>query len=144
MGFIDGNAPEFFAYERWQMGWLDDEQIFCQTEGEQTVTLSAIETIGGVKAVMIPVSETKVVVVESRRRLGYDANLVKEGALVYTVDTSIYSGEGALVVYPILENDPYRDQSPLTVGESFTIDGVTITVLEATNESDTVQVTINQ
>ncbi|HRJ75896.1 MAG TPA: hypothetical protein PLX90_07860, partial [Anaerolineales bacterium] len=127
-----------------QMGWLDDEQIFCQTEGEQTVTLSAIETIGGVKAVMIPVSETKVVVVESRRRLGYDANLVKEGALVYTVDTSIYSGEGALVVYPILENDPYRDQSPLTVGESFTIDGVTITVLEATNESDTVQVTINQ
>ncbi|HCB02479.1 MAG TPA: hypothetical protein DEP19_08865, partial [Anaerolineae bacterium] len=144
MGFIDGNAPEFFAYERWQMGWLDDEQIFCQTEGEQTVTLTAIETIGGVKAVMIPVSETKVVVVESRRRLGYDANLIKEGALVYTVDTSIYSGEGALVVYPILENDPYRDQSPLAIGESFTIDGVTITVLEATNESDTVQVTINQ
>ena len=93
---------------------------------------------------MIPVSETKIVVVESRRRLGYDANLVKEGALVYTVDTSIYSGEGTLIVYPILENDPYRDQSPLAVGESITVDGVTITVLEATNESDTVQIIVNQ
>lgn len=144
MGFIDGNAPEFFAYERWQMGWLDDEQIFCHISGEQTVTLTAIETIGGVKAVMIPVSETKVVVVESRRRLGYDANLIKEGALVYTVDTSIYSGEGALVVYPILENDPYRDQSPLAVGESITVEGITITVIETTSETDTVQVTVNQ
>lgn len=144
MGFIDGNAPEFFAFERWQMGWLDDEQIICQTDGEQTVTLTAIESIGGIKAVIIPISETKVVVVESRRRLGYDANLVKEGALIYTIDTSIYSGEGPLVVYPILENDPYRDQSPLAVGESFTIDGVTITVIEATNEGDVVQVTVTK
>lgn len=144
MGFIDGNAPEFFAFERWQMGWLDDNQIFCQLDGEQTITLTAIETIGGTKAVIIPVSETKVVVVESRRRLGYDANLIKEGALVYTIDTSIYSGEGSLVVYPILENDPYRDQSPLAVGESFTIDGVIITVIEATSAGDVVQVTVTK
>lgn len=140
MSYITGKAPEFFAFERWQMGWLDDNQIFCQLDGEQTVTLSAIETIGGIKAVMIPVSETKVVAVESRRRLGYDANLIKEGALIYTVDTSIYSGDGPLIVYPILENDPYRDQSPLAVGETFTIDGVTITVIEATSEGDTVQI----
>lgn len=144
MGYIDGNAPEYFAYERWQLGWLDDEQIFCQTSGEQTVELSAIETIGGTKAVMIPVSETKVVVVESRRRLGYDVTLLKEGALVYTIDTSIYSGEGPLVVYPILENDPYRDQAPLALGETITVEGVTITVLESTNGGDTVQVVVNQ
>jgi M6 family metalloprotease-like protein len=144
MGFIAGKAPEFFAFERWQMGWLDDNQIFCQLDGEQTVMLTPIETVDGIKAVMIPVSETKVVVVESRRRLGYDANLVKEGALVYTVDTSIYSGEGPLVIFPRLENDPYRDQSPLAVGESVTVDGVTITVLEATSAVDVVQVTVTK
>lgn len=142
MGYIDGDAPEFFAFERWQLGWLDDTQIFCQPDGEQTVTLSALETQGGVKAVMVPISQNKVVVVESRRSVGYDANLSKTGALVYTVDTSIYSGEGTLVVYPILENDPYRYKSPLAVGESVTVDGVTVTVLEATDQGDTVLVTI--
>ncbi len=142
MGFIAGSAPELFAFERWQLGWLTDEQIFCQTEGELTITLAAVETPGGTKAVMIPVSASKVVVIESRRALGYDTELPKPGALVYTVDTSIYSGEGTLVVYPVLENDPYRYKSPLAVGESVTVDGVTVTVLEATGQGDTVQVTV--
>lgn len=142
MGFIDGKAPEYFAFERWQLGWLDDAQIFCQPEGEQTTTISAIETSGGIKAVIIPVSQNKVVVVESRRAVGYDAELPKQGALVYTVDTSIYSGEGTLAVYPVLANDPYRYESPLGVGESVTVEGVTVTVLETTDQSDTVQVTV--
>jgi len=140
MGYIDGSAPEFFAFERWQMGWLDDSQIFCLPDGEQTVTITPVEQAGGVKAVMIPVSESRVVVVESRRPLGYDAALVKPGALVYTVDTSISSGNGTLVVYPILENDPYRNLSPLAEGESVTMDGVTVTVLSADANGDSVQV----
>lgn len=144
MGYIDGLAPEFFAFERWQMGWLDDSQIICQPEGEQVVSLTPIEMAGGIKAVMIPVSGSKVVVVESRRPLGYDANLAKPGALVYTVDTSIESGAGTLVVYPILENDPYRHQSPLAAGESVTVDGVTITVVNAGEQGDTVQVIVTK
>ena len=144
MGYIDGKAPELFAFERWQLGWLDDEQIFCQQTGEETVTLSAIEIAGGVKAVMVPIDNAKGVLVESRRALGYDKNILKSGALIYTVDTSIASGAGPIVVYPILENDPYRDQSPLAVGESVTVEGVTITVLESIEMSDTVQVTVDQ
>lgn len=144
MGYIDGLAPEFFAFERWQLGWLDDGQILCLPLGEQTVTISPIETVGGTKAVMIPVSQSKVVVVESRRPLGYDANLPKAGALVYTVDTSIASGEGTLVVHPQLSGDPYRNQSPLAVGEYVTVDGVTITVITADEQSDTIQLVINK
>jgi hypothetical protein len=144
MGFIGGTAPEFFAFERWMLGWLDDEQIICQETGDETISLSAIESSGGTKAVMVPISDTKVVVVESRRALGYDAKLIKSGALVYTVDTSVYSGKGAIVVYPVLDNDPYRDQSPLAVGESVTVENVTITVLEATDGGDTVQVTVTK
>jgi len=144
MGYIDGLAPEFFAFERWQLGWLGDEQIICLQKGEQTVALTPIETEGGVKAVMIPVSESKVVVVESRRAVGYDAGLLKSGALVYTVDTSIPSGEGTLVIYPILEGDPYRYQSPLAIGEVVTVDGVTVTVLDASDGGDTVEITITK
>ena len=144
MGFIAGEAPEFFAYERWQLGWIDDAQIFCQPDGTQSTILTAVETAGGTKAVMVPISESKVLVVESRRPGGSDANLSKAGALVYTVDTSVYSGEGTLVVYPIDEGDPYRYQSPLAVGESVTVEGITVTVLEATDQGDTIQVTVTK
>ena len=94
MGFIDGSAPGFFAFERWQLSWLDDEQIICQMTSDQTTTLTPIETQGGIKAVIVPISESKALVVESRRPVGADAELVKSGALVYLADTSIYSGKG--------------------------------------------------
>lgn len=142
MGYIDGDAPEFFAFERWQMKWLSDDQIVCQLTNDLTATLSAIEVAGGHKAVVVPISRNKILVVESRRALGYDKDLPKAGALVYMVDTSVYSGEGTLVVYPVLENNPYRYQSPLAKGESVTVENITVTVLDATAEGDTVQVTI--
>jgi hypothetical protein len=142
MGFISGKAPEWLAYERWYLGWLDDNQIICQQTGDETTTLSAIETAGGVKAVMVPTGPTTAVVVESRRAVGYDAQLVKPGALVYTIDTSTPGGEGLVQVLPAIDNDPYRDQSPLAVGESVTVGPVTITVTAADSTGDTVRVTI--
>lgn len=140
MGLIDGNAPEYFAFERWQLGWLDDTQIVCLPSGGDTVTLAAIESTGGTKAVIVPLSQSRAVVVESRRRLAYDANLVKPGALVYIVDTSVSSGNGPLVVQPVRENDPHRDRSPLGVGESITVEGVTITSLSDREDGDVVRV----
>lgn len=141
MGFVSGSAPEYFAFERWQLGWLDDAQIVCKPQNDQPITITPVETAGGLKAVVIPLSKSKVLVVESRRPLGFDAALPKAGALVYTVDTAIASGEGALVVYPQIEGDPYRYQSPLAVGESLAVRGVTITVTASSEQGDTVEVT---
>jgi M6 family metalloprotease-like protein len=140
MGRIDGNAPEYFAFERWQLGWLDDTQIVCLPSGGDTVTLSAIESMGGTKAVIVPLSDSRAVVVESRRRLGHDTNLVNEGPLVYIVDTSLRNGGGPLVIHPVLPNDPNRDRSPLRVGQSLTLEGVTITSLSHREDGDAVRV----
>ena len=129
MGRIDANAPEYFAFERWQLGWLDDSQIVCLPSGERRVFLSAIEITLGIKAVIVPLSESRAVVVESRQPFGHDLNLVKPGALVYMVDTSVRTGEGPLVIQNVLENDPNRDRSPLGYEESITVEGVTITGL---------------
>ncbi len=134
MNDIGGNAPEFLAYERWLLDWLDDEQIICQEGSDQTTTITPIETPGGIKAVMVPVGESRLVAVESRRALGFDEKLTTSGALVYTVDTSILTQQGPIVV----ENN----RIPLKAGETLIIEGVTITVLEANDGGDTVQVTI--
>src|SRR5207247_1671509 len=47
MGLISGLAPEYFAYERWLLGWLDDAQVSCQQSTDSTVTLTPIEQNGG-------------------------------------------------------------------------------------------------
>lgn len=135
-------APGMFAFERWQLGWMDDGQIVCQTGGEQTTDLSAIEQAGGTKAVMIPLGERSALVVESRRATGTDQDLVKEGALVYTVDTSVERNGAPIRVLPAFEDDLYREQSPLAQGESITHCNITITNVAAGAEGDMVNVSI--
>lgn len=142
MGLINGRAPEYFAFERWQLGWLDDDQIVCQESGEQTTELSAIEVPGGTKAVIVPLDGTRALVIESRRALGYDTALEEVGALVYLVDTNIYSGEGTIVVLPEEGAGQYKYGAPLAPGETLEFEGVTITVLEASDQSDTVHISI--
>lgn len=138
-------APSLTAWERYVLGWVDDSQVDCMNprkDGEFTSTVTPINTTGGKKAVMIPVGETKVVVVESRRRQTYDANMTKEGALVYLVDSSIQSGNGPLKIYPAGGvDDPWFANSPRAVGESVTVEGVKIEVLSSTSSGgDTVRV----
>lgn len=142
MGLISGAAPEFMAHHRWMMDWLDDSQIFCQQTAEETVYLTPVETAGGVKALMVPVDPTKLVVVESRRAVGYDSALPKEGALVYVVDSSISTGQGGIEIFPKL-SDPLFYDSPLAVGESVTVEGVTIEVISANSAADQVRVTVS-
>lgn len=141
MGMISGRAPEHFAIERWQLGWLDDGQMVCVQEGTRDVELTAVESVGGTKAVMVPVGPTRLIVVESRRPIGYDSALGEPGALVYVVDSGVATGTGPIVVQPVAD-DPLRSDSPLAPGESITVEGVTITVVQATDGGDTVQVTV--
>jgi hypothetical protein len=126
------------------LGWLDDNQVVCQLTNEATTTLTAIENKDGTKAVMVPTGPTSAIVIESRRALGYDKKIVKTGALVYVVDTSIASGAGVIQVYPIKKNDPAFNKAPLAVGESLTVGKVTVTVTEATDTGDTIKVTVAQ
>ena len=137
---LDSNSPGYLAWERWLLGWIDDSQIYCMTEQTTSQLISPVERKGGMKAVIVPISSSKVVVVESRRAEGVDKNLKKAGALVYVVDSSIQSGFGPVRVYPADRSDPRRLQSPRAEGESVTVEGVTITVKSSSTVGDQVEV----
>ena len=149
-------ALEMLAWHRWQLGWLAPEQVRCMTDPAATVSLRPIAEPGdGIAMVAIPLSDTELIVVESRRKIGYDAGwhyrwangettllpgLDTEGLLVYTVDTRRAttrlplglvgdSGNGQVDEYPIL-----------TVGESVTTHGYTITLQTASDETHTVAI----
>jgi M6 family metalloprotease-like protein len=129
MNDIAGHAPEYLAWERWHAGWLDDDQILC-VASDTTATIGPIEVSGGPKAAVVKVGPNRVVVIESRRAVGYDHALQREGAVVYVVDTSIESGYGPIQVA--------NDRLALLPGESVTVDGVTVTVSGATAAGDTI------
>lgn len=143
MGFssYESNSPSLFAYERWNLGWLDDSQIKCMSESKTTQLITPVETIGGIKAVMVPISKTKAVVIESRRALGIDSKLAKSGALVYVVDSTNQSGLGPVQVYPSdVTSDPRYLKAPRTVGEKITVEGIAVTVTQSNESGDTVEI----
>jgi len=143
MGTQAGNAPGFFAFERWVLGWIDDNQIVCHENGEAEVELEAIEKIGGTKAILVPMDSTSAVVVESRRKMGVDAR-TREGALVYLVNTAMPGGYGPIQVKPGMKSDyEFLQDAPMVKGDTYTFKNVTVEVLESNEESDKVKVTVN-
>jgi len=138
---FDGNAPSLFAFERWNLGWLDDSQIVCSSEKAISQLIAPVQTTGGIKALILPLSRTKALVVESRRAIGLDSKIAKTGALVYTVDSSVQSGNGPVRVYPnSVSTDPRYLQAPRAVGESVTVEGITVTVTSSDLNGDTVSI----
>jgi len=136
------NSPSLLAFERWNLGWLDDSQIECMKGSSLTKLITPVQSSGGTKAIIIPISRTKALVVESRRALGIDKALAKSGALVYLVDSSLQSGKGPVQVYPSdLKNDPRYLLAPRAAGESVIVEGITIKVTQSDSSGDTVEIT---
>ena len=98
--------------------------------------------------VAIPVSDSEVIVIENRRKTGYDRGkeyaagpsgtettypaLINEGVLVYTVDASRGGGDLPLKVAGDSGDGQVDDFPILVEGRSVTVHGYTITVLSTT------------
>ena len=143
-GFGFGHTPyAMLAWSRWQLGWLEPSQIRCIVEPSATVTLTAIDQPGdGVAMIAVPVGETEVIVIESRRDRGYDRGYLRgydrdatnnDGVLVYTVDSSLSE---LPIRFATDGGEGIMDQSPiLPVGTSITVKGYEITVVEDTGDT---------
>ena len=141
-------ADEMLAWHRWQLDWLGESQVRCLSGSEASVTLAPIaQPDGQVAMAAIPLNAREVIVVESRRKLGYDADvlltgprgetvsfpaLLHEGALVYTVDMLTPSGHLPMRIAGDSGNGQVDGYPVLEVGESVTVRGYTIT-LDADN-----------
>lgn len=128
MSYILGDAREYLGWERWLLGWIDDADVVCAPRGQTSATLVPIETAGGTKMIVAPTGATTAVVVESRRSIGHDTDLVFEGPLVYFIDTSLATGAGVVKVLPIDDTDLNKTSNLLQPAQSLTYAGVTVTL----------------
>jgi M6 family metalloprotease-like protein len=144
----DGESRELSGWLRFVAGWLDDEKVYCQelsTLKNTDVTLVPLSGSGnGVKMVVVPISATKAVVIESRRETKFSCTMPskRNGILVYTYDATLSHGENFLQPIstgrwalesssdcPVTPNQNYI----LYKGDKISIEGVTIEVVDSLN-----------
>ena len=151
-------APrEMLAWHRWVLGWLDESQVECVTDDRTTVELSAVADPGsGTAMAAIRLGRNDVLVLESRRAQGHDADipatrydgasgtlprLIEEGVLAYTVDAYPESHRLPVRLAQDPEGTQHLDEDPiLAVGESVTVKGYTITVTADDGDTHTVSI----
>ncbi len=150
-------SREMMAWSRWQLGWLADEQVTCVAGDTATVRLGPVASPRGWTAMAaVPLNGHEMIVVESRRQLGYDAprpftapdgaktdfpSLITEGVLVYTVDTLTNSGQLPVKVAGDSGNGQVEEFPVLRSQESVTLRGYTITVAQDDDDTHTVTIT---
>lgn len=151
----DGESRELSGWLRFVAGWLPDERVYCQDfSGVSSADVTLIplsESASGVKMVVVPVSNTKAVVIESRRESKFSCAMPskRNGVLVYVYDATLSHGENFLRPVVPGGRDPESSSNCLVArfpnpilyrGEKVVAEGVTIEVLESLN-LDKVRVT---
>jgi M6 family metalloprotease-like protein len=149
MGLISGLGPEYLGWHRWQLGWLDDEQVVCAgADRTATARLNPVARSADAPSwqdamVVYPLSETRAVVVENRQPVAYDEAIAASGALVYTVDTAVRSGHGPVRV---VDSTPGSagglDDAPFEPGTSWTEPTTGAVLSFRAGPADTVRVTV--
>jgi len=136
------------VWNRYLLGWLADSQINCLNAADVNSTgvtqlINPIERINDLtKAIVVRLSSTKVLVIESRRNEGFDVlNSAQEGTLVYTVDMTIQSIQGGWKVQrrPGSTDLSLRDAA-LRLGDVITVEGLRIEVVGHDQNGDTVKI----
>jgi hypothetical protein len=148
MGYVGGHAPDFFAWHKWKLGWLDAAQVACNnTAGEADFTLAPVETAGGTKMVVMRTSSTVAYVAENRQALAVDEGTCDTGIAIYKVDASKDTGYGPIQLVDAHPNDPTTAVCPhplddalfgFGAGEvdSFTTPDGTVTIQVTANTGD--------
>jgi M6 family metalloprotease-like protein len=146
MGNQDGYTRELTGWMRFVAGWLDDEKVYCQELQKLVSTdLTLVPLSGtknGIKMAVIPISESKALIVELRRETKFSCAMPtkKNGVLTYVYDATRSHGENFLIpLTPAGRSNESSSNCPvspfpdpiLRQGEKMKFEGVTIEVLES-------------
>ena len=140
MASQDGATRELSGWLRFGAQWLPDERVYCKESSainKLEVTLVPLNSgEKGLKLVVIPLSTTKAIVIESRRDTKFSCQMNKKqnGILAYIYDATLSHGEDFLIpVAPagrsIVQTPcpaPPMIDSLLRTGDKISVDGFII------------------
>jgi M6 family metalloprotease-like protein len=151
MGGQDGPSRELSGWLRFFARWIPDERVFCkEAKDVKSVEMTLVPLSGsekGLKLAILPLSQTKAIVVESRRYTKFSCGIEsKNGVLAYIYDATLGHGQEFLI--PIsppnrsIENHnvgskpcvaPQFLDPLLYEGDKATVEGFTIEVIKHGN-----------
>ena len=158
MASQDGPNRQLSGWLRFLLDWVEPGQVYCKNLENMTAVKLSLEPVGNLssrlKMVGIRISDTKLVVIESRRldnRFDCSSNghFRKDGVIVYVVDSTQghVTGETLSLVSPSNRtltrsycNTPTQQDPVMNVGDSVDVLGLRIKVLES-GAFDTVEIT---
>jgi M6 family metalloprotease-like protein len=132
MGDQSGPTKELSGWLRFLARWMPDEKIYCQEQNnikETEIILAPLSSLEqGIKMSIIKLSESKALIIESRRttKFSYSASWLN-GVLVYVYDATLGHNEEFLI--PAKKTG----SSLLYQGDKITIEGITVEVLLSKN-----------
>jgi M6 family metalloprotease-like protein len=126
---------EMLAWHRWQLGWIEDSEVFCATSSTTSIKLGPLTKNLGSRMLVMPVDSSRVLVAENRAIDGYDKNLLTGGILVYSVDERIATGKGPIKVQGDYSGDWPDSSVLLQPGEKITVAGYEISVTSKVGNS---------
>jgi M6 family metalloprotease-like protein len=153
LGNQDGPDKELSGWLRFLAGWLPDERIFCKSINDfDSLELTLVPLSNkdpGVKFAVIPLTQSKALLIESRRvsKFACTTKNKREGVLIYIYDATLGHNENFLIPYSPSARSPEMDScnsqnnrsAPpvpdllLRSGEKITLEGVSIEVLKHAN-----------
>lgn len=143
MGYLDGQYLELLEWHRYLLGWLNDADVACipgATLEELEVHIGNQSNPDTSALLIVQLSTTRALIVEPKLQGEFCDGCY--GVLVYTVDTSIPSGDGPVQIYPATgSKDPYLHDGMLNVGDELQVGDFLISVEEGFTESFIVKVT---
>jgi hypothetical protein len=146
---MSGNGGDLSAWEKWILGFITDSQVHClNTTQSQTrwIAPSSVKT-NEKKLIVIPITQTKGIIIESIRPAGlyYKIPKASNGVLIYVADLDVR--DPGLELKLVLPNDRNPDQPPtwlsqatLRQGESVVSNGHKITIIESGTFGDVVKI----
>jgi len=155
-GNMSSGNLDFLVWDKWKMGFISDSQVRCVSPSlNSTIWLRPSTTKGTfVKMLVIPLSKTKAIVIESQRSTGYNFKVPTSlnGALVYQVDQELINGgggkfgQGVHLLLPTNRkvaqwtNGFFYGDARLLQGDSIQVGGLKITNVESGEFGDVVKV----
>lgn len=99
-------AADFFAWEKWVLGWIPDSDVKCleKDSSDFTTGMASLDSKSGVRLIVIPMASNKALAVEFRKKSALDFGITKPGLLIYTVDSSKKNFELPIQLVPSEES----------------------------------------
>ena len=149
MGGQDGPSKELSGWLRFIADWLDSDQIYCKDAtkiNDLEISLVPLsDDRPGTKFVVVPMTETKALLIESRRETKFSCKTspARAGVLVYVYDATLGHNEDFLIPaspgkrpdqFDTCSTDGGRGSPPnpdvlLRTGDSVTVDGIQVKVI---------------